>query len=305
MSDLLSANVASEEVDLRLMFLALKKGWYLIAICTVIFSLGSIWYSLSLPNIYRSEALLAPVSENSGMKIPAQLGGLASLAGINIGGMGGVDKTGLAIEILKSREFLSRFIEKHDLLIPLMASKGWRQTDDSYILDEEIYDTLSKQWVRVVKAPLIAKPSLLEAQESLGKLISVSVDKNTSMVKLGVEHYSPNLAKQIVDNLISDINSDMRERDIVEAKRSIIFLSEQLNSTSISDIRTMLYSLIEEQTKTLMLADARTSYVFKTIDSAVVPQKKHKPSRALLVFVCSILGVFVGGVISVALYYRR
>lgn len=305
MTDLKDANIVGEEIDLRLLFLALKKGKFIIALFTLVLGAVSVYYALSLPDIYRSEALLAPVSENSSMKIPAQLGGIASLAGINIGGLGGVDKTGLALEILKSREFLSSFIDKHGLLVPLMASKGWRQTDDSYVIDEEIYDPLTKEWVRTVKSPFTPKPSLLEAQESLGKLISISLDKNSGMVKLAVEHYSPNLAKILVNNLTEDINNEMRERDIEEAKRSVTFLTEQLSATSVSDIRTMLFSLIEEQTKTLMLANARTSYVFSTIDPAVVPHKKHKPSRSIIVFVFSTIGFLIGCFISVVFFYRK
>ena len=54
--------------------------------------------------------------------------GLASLAGVNLSG-GGSDKTALAIEVLKSREFISKYIDKHRILVSLMAAKGWDRSN--------------------------------------------------------------------------------------------------------------------------------------------------------------------------------
>ena len=82
--------------------------------------------ALMLPNIYRAEALLAPNDQQGtgGLSaLAAQYGGLASLAGINIGS-GSADKTALGLEILKSRKFVSEFIERHDILVPLIAVYG-------------------------------------------------------------------------------------------------------------------------------------------------------------------------------------
>lgn len=118
------SQVADDEIDLRELFSALWQGKWLIIVTTFLFSVASVFYALSLPDIYKSEVTLAPVSEDSGLKIPGQLGGLAALAGVNLGGMGGGDKTGLALEILKSRDFLVRFIEKNDLYVPIMAAEG-------------------------------------------------------------------------------------------------------------------------------------------------------------------------------------
>src|SRR5690554_7416717 len=113
-----------DEIDLFELFMALWKGKWIIIATTFAFALSSVIYALSQPNIYRSEALLAPVEESGGLKMSGQLGGLAALAGVNLGGGGG-SKVGLALEILKSREFLGRFIVKHELKPALMAVDSW------------------------------------------------------------------------------------------------------------------------------------------------------------------------------------
>ena len=304
MTELVSkSHSADDEIDLRELFAAIWQGKWIITAVTSVFVVAAVFYALSLPNIYKSEALLAPVSEDAGLKIPGQLGGLAALAGVNLGGLGGGDKTGLAIEIIKSREFLGRFIQKHDLYLPVMAAEGWNRADDSLIYDSKIYDVNSQQWVREVKPPFQAKPSLLEVHEEFLKLFAISQDKTSGMVKISVEHYSPYLAKTWVDQLVKAINDEMRQRDLSEAQRSITYLNSQIEQTSIADVRTMLYSLIEEQTKTVMLANVRNEYVFKTVDPAVVAEKKAKPKRALIVILAFMLGSLLSMMFVLVRYF--
>lgn len=285
--------VADDEIDLRELFSAIWQGKWIIIATTFVFAVLSVIYAINLPNIYRSEALLAPVAEDSSMRLPGQLGGLAALAGVNLSG--GSDKTALALEVLKSRDFIGRFIEKYDLFIPVMAAEGWHRDSDTLKIDSDIYNTDTSEWVRKVKAPFQPKPSVQETYIEFMKLFSVSQDKTSGMVKIRVQHFSPFLAKQWVENLVKEINEDLRQRELKEAQRSIDYLNEQIVKTSLADARSMLFSLVEEQTKTVMLANVRSEYVFKTVDPSVVAEKKAKPARALI----CILGLMLGGMLSV------
>lgn len=293
-----------DEIDLRELFTAIWKGKLLIVLVTTVFVVASVMYALSLPNIYKSEALLAQVSEESSLKVPGQLGGLAALAGVSLGGNGG-DKTSLALEIIKSREFLGRFIENNNLLVPVMASKDWNQSDNSLVINPAMYDVANKQWVREAKPPYQSKPSLLEAHEKLLELLTVTQDKESGMIKISIEHVSPYIAQQWVSLLVNAINDDMRQRDLAEAQNSISYLTKQLEATNIADIRAMLFSLIEEQTKTVMLANVREEYVFKTVDPAVVAEKKAKPARALIVILAAMLGAILSVLIVLVRYFSN
>jgi uncharacterized protein involved in exopolysaccharide biosynthesis len=299
------SQVADDEIDLREIFSALWQGKWLIIVTTFLFSVASVLYALSLPDIYKSEVTLAPVSEDSGLKIPGQLGGLAALAGVNLGGMGGGDKTGLAMEILKSRDFIGRFIEQNDLYLPVMAANGWSRSEDKLLLNPKVYNEQTQQWIRKVNAPFQPKPSILETVEEFKKLFSVSQDKTSGMVKLSVEHFSPYLAKNWADSLVKAINEEMRTRELTEAERSIAYLNQQIAQTNLADVRTMLFSLIEEQTKTLMLANVREEYVFKTVDPAVVAEKKSKPARALICILAAMLGFMLSALIVLVRYFSR
>ena len=296
-------NIADDEIDLRELFAVIWQGKWLIIAITTLFAVASVVYAINQPNIYKSEALLAPAEqEGSGglAGLAGQFGGLASLAGVNLGA-GSSNKAQLAIEVLKSRQFASDFIQTHNILPDLMAAKTWDMQTNTVVYDNEMYDAQNNKWLREVEAPFKPEPSMQEAFKVFSKIISASTDKESGMVTVSVEHVSPSVAQQWVSWLIEDINKSMKERDVLEAVKSTDFLTQQLEQTKIADIRAVLYKLVEEQTKTIMFAKVRDEYVFKTIDAALVPEEKFKPKRALI----CVLGVLLGGMLSVMIVLIR
>ena len=292
-----------DEIDLAELWRAIWAGKFTIIIISMIFAVASVFFALSKPDIYKASAILAPASDEGGGMggMAGQLGGLASMAGISLGGGGSVDKTALALEIIKSRSFVENFITKHDLVVPLMASKKWDRTSDTLIINEEMYDSVKNKWLREVKAPQTPEPSSWEAFQAFSRLVSVSQDKSTSMVTINIAFYSPELSKLWLTWLIQDINEFMRDQDQIEAQASIDYLTNQLSNIKVASMETVFYQLIEEQTKNIMLTMVKKEYVLKTIDPAQVPDTKDQPKRALIV----VLGTMLGGILSVLIVLIR
>jgi len=284
------------EIDLRELFRVLWAGKWLIGGITFSATVISVIVVLMLPNIYRAEALLAPNDQEAAgglSALAAQYSGLASWAGINISG-GSANKTALGLEILKSRKFISEFIERHHVLVPLMATEGWDSETGILEIDPDEFDVSSETWVREVRPPKKTIPSMQEANEEFMDILSVSQDKKSGFVKVAVEHYSPTVAKQWVDWLIEDINATIMQQDVAEAEQAISYLNEQIESTSLADLQNVFFRLIEEQTKTVMLAKVSNEYLLKTLDPAVAPEKKAKPKRALITTLATLLGAMLG-----------
>ncbi|WP_025821620.1 Wzz/FepE/Etk N-terminal domain-containing protein [Shewanella marina] len=295
-------------IDLRELFSVIWQGKWIILAITFIFAVGAVFYSLSLPNIYKSHALLAPAEsqqQNGALaSLAGQFGGLASMAGINLGA-GSNDKTQEAIAVMKSREFIGTFIEKHQILPELMAAKNWNQDSNVISYDSELYNAKEQKWVRKVKAPFKAEPSQQEAYKVFMKNFTVSTNKNNGMVTVAIENISPNLAAQWVTWLVEDINQTMKQRDVAEATRGTQFLEQQLAKTNIADIRTVLYQLMEQAAKTIMFANVRQEYAFKTIDKAYIPEEKFSPKRSLVVILFTMLGLVFSTIYCVIRYVVR
>jgi uncharacterized protein involved in exopolysaccharide biosynthesis len=301
-SELRDKSVNDDEIDLKELFSALWAGKITIILTTFVASVIAVAIALYTPNIYRAEALLSPVSSDGGGMngLASKFGGLASLAGVSLGG-GGFDKTTMGIEVLKSRTFFADFVDKHPVMVDLMASKGWDSNNNEIVIDTEIYDVDSKVWVREAKAPRKSKPSVQEAHEEFSKLLSVSQDKESSFITIAIEHYSPYVAKQWVDWLVQDINNTIRNQEVQQAQRSIDYLLNQIEQTKLAELQMGFFELIQSQTETIMLANASPEYLFKTLDPAVVPELKTGPKRALI----CMLGFLLGGMVGILIVLVR
>lgn len=295
-----ASNQYDDEIDLRKLFRILWAGKWLITGITFAGIIIAVIVVLRLPNIYRAEVLLAPNQDQGAgglSALAAQYGGLASLAGINLGS-GSSDKTTFGLETLKSRKFLSGFIERHNILVPLMAAKSWDLDTGELKIDADLYDVVAEKWVRSVNPPRKTIPSKQEAYEVFREgVLSVAEDKQTGFVTIAVQHYSPSVAKLWVDWLVQDINTTIMRQEVEEAEQAIDYLNDQIAATSLADLQNVFFKLIEEQIKTVMLAKVSNEYLLKTLDPAVVPERKVKPKRALIV----LLSAFLSGVLAIFL----
>ena len=296
-----------DEIDLKELFMVLWSGKLLISAVTGLAAVISVVVALSLPNIYTASALLAPAESSGGglSGLMKQYGGLASLAGVSLPGGEEGSRAQLGMQLMKSRAFIGDFVERRDILPELMAVKSWDAGSGDIIFDPDDYDSDAKTWVRDVDLPKRPTPSLLEAHEAFVDILSVSEDKQTAYVTVSVDHHSPVVAAQWVNWLVEDVNAAVKAQDVAEAEKSIEYLKQQVANTSLADLQAMFFELIQSQTETVMLAEVRPEYVFKTIDPAVIPEEKSKPSRALICVLGTLLGGMLGVVIVLIRHYAR
>jgi len=285
------------EIDLMEFWHAIWASKFIIIIITAIFTISSIFYAKSLPNIYKASILLSSASTDSSSSgvsgLASQFGGIASLAGINLSS--GNDKTTLAIEIIKSRSFIENFIKKYKLTVPLMAVERFDLKTNTFFYKEDTYDISTKKWIRDVSFPKTPKPSTWEVYKEFQKSFQIFQDTESRMITATIEYYAPEQAKQWLILLIKEINHFIKIQDEKETKEAINYLTAKLNETNITNMQTVFYQLIEEQSKNMMLTQIKDEYVFKTIDPAQVPEVKSGPERSLIV----IIGTLLGGILSV------
>jgi uncharacterized protein involved in exopolysaccharide biosynthesis len=295
-----------DEIDLKELFMVLWSGKWLISAVTGLAAAISVVVALSLPNIYSASALLAPAESGGGglSGVMKQYGGLASLAGVSLAGEEG-SRAQLGMQLMKSRAFIGDFVDRRDILPELMAVESWNAGSGDIVFDPESYDAASKTWVRDVEPPKSAKPSAQEAHKAFAKVLGVSEDKQTGYFTVSVDHQSPVVAAQWVNWLVEDVNAAVKSQDVAEAEKSIEYLKQQVDNTSLADLQAMFFELIQSQTETVMLAEVRPEYVFKTIDPAVIPEEKSKPSRALVCILGALLGGMLGVVIVLIRRYAR
>ena len=288
-------------------FDVLWKGKWLIVVVTSIFALSSVFIALSIPDTYKAEVLLAPAESdsNSGLAgLASKFGGLAGLAGISMPS-GQTNKVGEALALLTSRAFIQDFIAQRKLLPELLAAKELDKQTGQLVLDVEVYDQKSSTWTRSAPKGKEVIPTPWEGFAQLIQQLEVSDMSKDGTLKITLESMSPVLAKQWLEWLVADLNAHIAEQELSEAKRSIVYLRKQIENTQVQELHTIFYSLIEEQTKKIMLGEVREDYVFKVLAFPVLPEEKSAPSRMLICIAITFLGGLLSMLLVILLHLFR
>ncbi|MDC0244862.1 Wzz/FepE/Etk N-terminal domain-containing protein [Pseudomonadota bacterium] len=266
-----------------------------IVILTSFFALVSVLYSLSITNLYTAQTLIAPTSSSVNSSSLSQFSGLASMAGINLPQTGGENQVDVALNLVNSKKLLDRLMLYESFLPDLIAAKSWNMQTNTVTYYPDLYDKKNNQWVREVSLPYKQIPSSQEALKIFSDLVSISQDKKTQLIALKVSHLSPVVAQQWSFWILKETNAILANMQIIKSQASIDYLNSQIKITPYSELRTMFYALIQESTKSMMLAKVNPEYVMTTIDPPVIPEMKSQPKRAVI----CILGALLGGMLSI------
>lgn len=280
--------MAHEEIDLRLLVgrMWLRRRWILAN--TVLFAAVFVAVAFLMTPIYRATTVVVDASMDRNSMGPVgsalgQLGGLASLAGIEIGSGGSRREESMAV--LRSREFTERFIRDQNLM-PALFAKSW--------------DPVSRQW----KGPQEDWPTLAQGFRYFDRKVrTVSRDKLTGLISIEIEWPDAAEGARLANALIEQLNDEMRARAIESTKASVGYLQKELEATSAVETRQAINRLMEAQINQRMLANVTEEYAFRVVDRALPPDRKDvvRPNKLLLLLLGPVLGLIFGALITVLL----
>ncbi len=234
--------------------------------------------------IYRATVVLTPVdtAESRGAlsRLMGQFGGLASLAGVSIGGSQSKDE---AIAILKSEAFSAGIIEEARLL-PIFFPKHWDARRSQFQADDP--DDV---------------PTMADALEVFDKRVrSVIEDRDRGLISVRIEGRDRELAARLANLIATRINEQMRTRRIAELDKNIQYLRQTLQETDSLELRQAAYSLVEAQLNERMMANGREEFAFRVVDPARVPDADRyiRPRRALLIAIGAMAGLLAAGLFA-------
>lgn len=260
---------AEQSPDVKELLATLWKGKWIIVAITSLFVAGSIAYALLATEWYRAEILLAPTEERKMPDLLGSLGGLASLAGVSIGGGGSEEP----MAVLRSREFTGKFIEDLDLTTVLLASK---------------WDAENKRWKASNPEDW---PDIRDAVQYFDKNVRiVFLDKKTGMVTLTIRWKDPLVAAEWANLLVRKLNERMRERALADASRNVAFLQSEIVRTDVVSLQQSIGRLLEAEMQRLMLARGNEEFSFRVVDPAQPPHRRSEPRRTRVVVLSTILG---------------
>jgi uncharacterized protein involved in exopolysaccharide biosynthesis len=265
------------EINLLALWRATWSQKWVVAIVAAIFLGAAIAWALLATPIFRAEVVIVEVRESGSQgglgALAGQLSGLASLAGMNINA--GASNSREHLAVLRSRQLVERFIVADKMLTQL--SKG-------------------------APEPLSLWKAVRMVQD---RVVDIQDDTRRGITTVSVEWTDPKLAAAWANSFVALANETIRAKAVADSQRNIDYLSKRLAQTNSLEVQQLMYSLIESETKTLMLANGRAEYAFAVVDPARAPEIRVSPRRTLMAGAGLALGLVVGVLVAVMRASRK
>jgi uncharacterized protein involved in exopolysaccharide biosynthesis len=262
------------DIGLGALIHVVRRYWPVVAGVTVLCTAVAVVYALTATPRFKADVVIAEVVENGAGGAGALLGklsGFASVAGLNIGSQSNNQNSK---SILKSRRLVEEFIQRNDLVQVLFRGSN-------------------------------VKPTLWAAVERFKEgVLTIRTDPRTEEITVSVEWTDPDTAARWANGFVALANEFVRARALAEASRNVDYLKGQIQKTNVIELQRVMYDLIESETKTLMLANARQEYAFTIIDPARSPEIRSSPKRTLLAIGGLGGGLFLGCIVAFVLDAR-
>ena len=269
-----SPSVEEDEIDLLELIRTLLQAWKIIVGITLVCTGLAIVYALNIPDVFKAESLLAPAEEEKSASSSSlgQFGGLAAMAGISIPSSSNIERV---LATLETREFLKKFISSQKLL-PIIFDDLWDESSNSWRLIEG-------------QKELTVEDGILPLQGA----IEVNQEKS-GLITLSISWKDPDIAAQWANDLVKQLNEQLRQKAITDSKKRVGYLEQELAKTTLQDMRAVLYNLLESEKQKAMLANVNEDFALEVIDPAVAPETREKPKRKLIVAFGGVCGGFLG-----------
>jgi uncharacterized protein involved in exopolysaccharide biosynthesis len=264
----------------------IRGRWIAVASLTILGAVCGLIIGLVLPREYLGEVLLVPQAHESGGQLESlarRVSGLASVAGINIGGGGQSNDRDVAMATLTSYELMSGFIEREGV-----RAAFEREQRSSWF---SMFD----------RQPLTVWKTVRAFKERY----SVTEDRTSSVVHVRVIWTDPVEASRWANAIVEYADQVLRKRALLTSESRLEYLTKEFNDSSVVAVRQAVSAIMESEVRSIAVAKADKQYAFYVIDAAIPAERPVRPQRAVICIALALLGLLLGIGWTVARSPRR
>jgi uncharacterized protein involved in exopolysaccharide biosynthesis len=295
-----------DEINLVELLETIWDGRRSIVVITGAFAVLAVVIALLLPNKYTASVTILPDTDSRGMGQMAQFAGLASIAGLNVGGTSEIE---LYPAIIRSENVLSGVIYKE------YETERYTQPVDLVRFWDIDEDTREEEYEKALK----------KLREDV---ISVSVARDTRLVTLNVETEEPKLSADIANAIADRLDMFMltqrrtkasEQRQWIEQRLAEIETELAAAEDAVTEFReanrrimdspalmlqegrllrdvevlNAMYVELKTQYEGSRIQEIRDMPIVQILDYARIPVEKSGPNRKMIVLIAFVLGGFL------------
>lgn len=254
-----------------------------ITLITFVFAVISIFYSLSLNNIYQSKAIYL-LKEDIQYNDKKDISGLVPF---NIGSKDSYHMSYIKI-VLGSRDFFKILYEDNKFMIFTQAAEGFNTTSNEIALNQSLVNSKSFSWL-IDENKKSLKPEFEKAYKKFNNDFSASIDINEGKAELTFQHVSPVYARKALTIINENLNDYIREIKLKGINNRKNFLKNEIQKASNPAIIDSLSQLIQNELEKEVFYSTSDNIFFDVIDNASMGIRVQ-PKRALIVIYLTFLG---------------
>jgi len=286
----------NNEIDLRDLLSALWLAKFFILFCVFI---SIALASLYLRNAEREYTVLYKLKAVSGSDDGpdlVNLGGIASLAGINLPSTG-IEDFMIFKELIFSYEVAEKLFQNKELVKDLfigewdVSKNVYAQPQDQYVIAylRKIKRFLTGDGKRVYNPP---NPRRL--LEMLKDSVVIFINKDTDFIHMKSESSNPELFKRLIVQAAEVGDKIMRERYMKFSSEPLAFYKEKLRTARSLEHREALAQLIGKEEQKLMLASSGAYFAAEPFIKPTISYLPTSPKWLLILAISLVLGFFSG-----------
>lgn len=287
--------IQEDEIDLRELARTIGKHKFKLLIFVIIVTTLSALWSLSKPNIYKSQAVLVPQEASKSASLGG-LGALAGMAGLDLGGSE-MSPDGAYQLYLDDYQWSREFLLKTKLFAKINSPKA----DDDYHFAlgiRGIYNAMhSDPKVTLQNAtPQEREKMLFETYQTFKTKLSIAADKKTSVITIAYSDPDGELARVVVQEFLSHASTTLRTNELSDMNKKIDYYANELRLSEDLALKTQLSQLMSALIQKRVLAQSSDLYNVKMMVAPSIAYERDKegPKRGLIVVVSMVTSLILG-----------
>jgi len=256
-----------------------NQKFKIITITAIVTVIVNLFVYFGLEKKYTVQVLLSERASHSSLDFGSELGNLGALVGINM--VDSSSEADKALAIMKTRKFIQEYVDKYNYTPYLTAVEKWVRTSNEVIFSERY--SKDRGW-------LDTEPDIFEIKKSLLSRVKIAQDNVSNFYSISMTHESPYIAKEMLENLVNELNKLMQQKAIASSELNVQYLQRELSNVNNLDFRQTLLKLVEAELQQVMIARVHQDFVFIIEDPAVLKMQHSYPNYFLML----IISIFIG-----------